>query len=123
MKTDIFQYCGHCEFSKFAGTLGKENTKAVYGHPAYSSYMQSTSYKMPVWIAGRNINYVRYVDDTTLMAESEEEWKSLLIKVKEECEKVGLKLNIQKTNTIASGLITAWKIDEKTMETVTGFIF
>ena len=53
MKTDIFQYCGHCEFSKFAGTLGKENTKAVYGHPAYSTYMQSTSCKMPGWMKHR----------------------------------------------------------------------
>ena len=74
-------------------------------------------------IAGRNINNLRYADDTTLMPEGEEELKSLLMKVKEESEKVGLKLNIQKTNIMASGPITSWKIDEKTVETVTGFIF
>ena len=73
-------------------------------------------------IAGRNINNFRYVDDTTLMAESEEELKSLLIKVKEECEKVGLKLNIQKTKIMASGPITSWQIDGGTMETVTDSI-
>ena len=73
-------------------------------------------------IAGRNINNLRYVDDTTLMAESEEELKSLLIKVKEESEKVGLKLNIQKTKIITSGPITSWQRDGKTMETVTDFI-
>ena len=71
-------------------------------------------------IAGRNINKLRYADDTTLMAESEEEIKSLLMKVKEESEKVGLKLNIQKTKIIASGPITSWKIDG---ETVSDFIF
>ena len=70
-------------------------------------------------IARRNINNLRYADDTTLMAESEEELKSLLMKVKEESEKVGLKLNIQKTKIIASGLITSWQIDGETMETVT----
>ena len=74
-------------------------------------------------ISGRNINNLRYVDDTTLMAESEEELKSLLMKVKEESEKVGLKLNIQKTKIIASGPITSWKIDGEMMETVTDFIF
>ena len=75
-------------------------------------------------IAGRNINNLRYADDTTLMAESEEELKSLLTKVKEEGEKTGLKLvNIQKTKIMASGLITSWQIDGETMETVTDFIF
>ena len=74
-------------------------------------------------IAGRNINNLRYGDDTTLMAESEEELKSLLMKVKEESEKVGLKLNIQKTKTMASDPITSWQIDGWTMETVTHFIF
>ena len=74
-------------------------------------------------IAGRNINNLRYADDTTLMAESEEELKSLLIKMKVESEKVGLKLNIQKTKIIASGLITSWEIDGETVETVTDFIF
>ena len=85
---------------------------------------------MPGWmtqagikIAGRNINNLRYADDTTLMAESKEELKSLLMKVKEESEKVGLKLNIQKIKITASGPITSWEIDGKTVETVTGFIF
>ena len=74
-------------------------------------------------IAGRNINNLRYADDTTLMAESKEELKSLLMKVKEESEKVGLKLNIQKTKIIASGPITSWEIDGETVETVSDFIF
>ena len=72
--------------------------------------------------AGRNINNLRYADDTTLTAESEEELKSLLMKVKEESEKVGLKLNIQKTNLMASGPITSWQIVGETVETVTDFI-
>ena len=74
-------------------------------------------------IAGRNINNLRYADDTTLMAESEKELKSLLMKVKEESEKVGLKLNIQKTKIMAFGPITSWLIDGETMETVRDFIF
>ena len=74
-------------------------------------------------IAGRNINNLRYADDTTLMAESKEKLKSLLMKVKEESEKAGLKLNIQKTKIMASGLITSWQIGGETMETVTDFIF
>ena len=74
-------------------------------------------------IAGRNINNLRYADDTTFMAESEEELKSLLMKVKEESEKVGLKLNIQKTKIMASGPITSWEIDGKTMKTVRDFYF
>ena len=74
-------------------------------------------------IAGRNINNLRYTDDTTRMAESEEELKSLLMKVKEKSEKVGLKLNIQKTKIMASGPITLWEIDGETMETVTDFNF
>ena len=73
-------------------------------------------------IAGRNINNLRYADDTTLMAESEEELKSLLIKVKKESEKVGLKLNIQKTKIMASGPITSWEIDGEAAETVSDFI-
>ena len=72
-------------------------------------------------IAGRNINYFRYADDTTLMAESKEELKRLLMKVKDESEKVGLKLNIQKAKIIASGPITSWQIDGGTMETVTDY--
>ena len=74
-------------------------------------------------IARRNINNLRYADDTTLMVESEEELKSLLMKVKEESEKVGLKLNIQETKIMASGPITSWKIDGETVETVSDFIF
>ena len=73
--------------------------------------------------AGRNINNLRYADDTSLMAKSEEELKSLLIKVKEESEKVGLKLNIQKTKILASGPITSWEVDGETVETVSDFIF
>ena len=74
-------------------------------------------------IAGKNINNLRYADDTTLMADSEEELKRLLMKVKEETEKVGLKLNIQKTKIMASGPITLWEIDGETVETVSDFIF
>ena len=74
-------------------------------------------------IAGRNINNLRYAEDTTLMAESKEELKSLLMKVKEESEKVGLKLNIQKTKIMASGPIISWQIDGETVEPVTDFIF
>ena len=109
----------------------KEYIKAVYCHPAYLTYMQS---KYIMWnagrdeaqagikIAGRNINNLRYGDDTTLMEESEEELKSLLLNVKEESEKVGLKLNIQKTRIMASGSITSWQIDGETIERVTNFI-
>ena len=74
-------------------------------------------------IAGRNINNLRYADDTTLMAENEEELKSLLMKVREESEKVGLKLNIQKTKIMASGPITSWQVGGETVETVADFIF
>ena len=109
--------------------LGKEYIKAVYCHPAYLTYMQSTSCEMQArWaqarikITRRNVNNLRYADDTTLMAESEEELKSLLMKVKEESEKVSLKLNIQKTKIMASGPITSWQIDGETMETMTDFI-
>ena len=111
--------------------LGKEYIKAVYCHPAYLTYMQSTSCEMPGWmkhklagikIAGRNINNLRYSDDTTLMAEREE-LKSLLMKVKEESGKVGLKLNIQKTKIMASGPVTSWQIDGETMERVRDFLF
>ena len=106
--------------------LGKEYVKVVYCHPAYLTYMQSTSCEILDWmkhklesITGRNISNV---DDTTLMAETKEELKSLLIKVKEESEKAGLKLNIQKMKIMASGPITSWQIDGETMETVTDFI-
>ena len=111
--------------------LGKEYIKAVYCHPAYLTYMQSTSWETlgleeaqaGIKIAGRNINNLRYADDTTLMAESKEELKSFLIKVKEESEKDGLKLNIQKRKIMASGPITSWQIDGETLETVSDFIF
>ena len=79
--------------------------------------------QVEIKIAGRNINNLRYADDTTLTAEREEELKSLLMKVKEESEKVGLKLNIQKTKIMTSGPITSWEIDGETVETVTDFIF
>ena len=101
-----------------------------YCHPAYLTCMQSTSCKMPGWmnlkvepsLPGRNINNLRYADDTILMAESKKKLKSLLMEVKEESEKAGLKLNIEKTKVMASGLITLWQIDGETMETVTDFI-
>ena len=76
-----------------------------------------------IYIVGRNLNNLRYADDTTLMAEIKKQLKSLLMKVKEESEKAGLKLNIQKTKIMASGLNTSWQIDGETMETVTDFIF
>ena len=110
--------------------LGKEYVKAVYCHPAYLTHAEYI-----VWNAGldeaqfriktawRNISSLRYADDTTLLGESEEEQKSLLMKVKEESEKAGLKLNIQKTKIRASGPITSWQIDGKTMETMRDFIF
>ena len=93
--------------------------------------MQSTSWENAgleetqagIKIAGRNVNNLRYADDTTLLAESEEELKSLLMKVKVESEKVGLKLNIQKMEIMASGPITSWEIDGETVKTVSGFIF
>ena len=79
--------------------------------------------KLESWWAGRNIIKVKYADDTTVMAESEEELKSLLLKVKEDSEKVGLKLNIQKAKIMASGPITSWEIDGETVETVSDFNF
>ena len=107
-----------------------EYVKAVYRHPAYLAYMQSTSWEMLGWRKHKlesrllgEINNLRYAVDITLMAESEEELKSLLMKVKEESEKVGLKLNIQKTKIMASSPITSWEIDGETMETVADFIF
>ena len=107
--------------------LGKEYVKAEYCHPAYLTYMQSTSWleeaQAGIKISGRNINNLRYADDTTLMGESEEELKSLLMKVKEESEKVGLKLNIQKTKIMASCPITSWEIDGETVETVRLFFW
>ena len=109
--------------------LGKEYIKAVYCHPASLTYMKSMC-EMLGWmknhleikIAGRNINNLRYADDITLMAETEEELKSLLMKVKEGSEKVGLKLNIQKATIMASGPITSWQIDGETVERVADFI-
>ena len=109
--------------------LGKEYVKAVYCHPAYLTYIQGTSWEMldeeqaGIKIARRNINNLRHADDTTLMAESEEELKSLLMKVKKESEKVGLKLNVQKTKIMACGPITSWQIDGETVETVSDFIW
>ena len=104
---------------------GKKYFKAC--HPAYSTYMQSWIHhakarldaaQAGIKIAGRNVNNLRYSDDITLMAQSEEELKSLLMKMKEESEKVGLKLNIHKTNIMASSPITSWKIDGETMNIV-----
>ena len=103
--------------------LGKESIKAIYCHPAHLTYVQSTSYgKLESRLLGEIINNLRNTDDTTLMAESKEELKSLLMKVKEESKKVGLKLNIQKTKIMASGPITSCQIDGETVETVSDFI-
>ena len=107
--------------------LGLEYDKDIYCHPLYLTYKQSTSSEMLGWmnhklelkIPGKNINNFRYADNTTLMAESEEELKSFLMRVKEESENVGLKLNIQKTKIIASGSIISWQIDGETVEIVT----
>ena len=102
--------------------LGKKYVKSVYCHLTYLTYIQSTSCRMLGWmkgikIAGRNINNLRYADDTTLLTKSKELLKSLLMKVKEESEKASLKLNTQKTKIMASGPITSWQIDGETMET------
>ena len=110
--------------------LGEEYVKAGMLSPClfnlYAEYIMGNAgleeAQAGIKIAGRNINHLRYADDTTLMAESEKELKSLL-KVKEESEKPGLKLNIQKTKIMASGPITSWQIDGEKMETVTDFIF
>ena len=110
--------------------LGKEYVKAVYCHPTYLTYMQSTSWETLGWMEHKlesslleEISVTSDMqNDTTLMAESEEELKSLMMKVKEESEKVGLKLNIQKTKVMASGPITSWQIDGETVEKVKDFI-
>ena len=115
---------------KTGSKLGKEYIKAVCCHPAYLTSMQSTSCEMQGWnkaqagikISRRNINNLKCADDITLMAESEEELKSLLMKVKEESEKAGLNLNIQKTKIMAFGPITSWQTDGETVETVSDFI-
>ena len=102
------------------------NIKAVYCHPACLTYMQSPRLEEAqagIKITGRNFNNLRYTDDTTLMTESKEELKRLLMKVKEESEKAGLKLNIQKTKIITSGPIISWQIDREKVETMTDFIF
>ena len=119
---------GH-ETTDLLSKSGKEDVKAVYCHRAYLTYMQSTSREMLGWMKHklesrlpREISITRYTNDTTLMAESKEELKWLLMKVKEESENVGLKLNIQKTKIMASGLTTSRQIDGKTMETVTDFL-
>ena len=113
--------------------LEKEFVKAVYCHPAYLTYMQSTSWEMLSWkkhklesrLPGEISisDVIWHADGITFMAESKEELKSLLMKVKEESEKAGSKLNIQKTKIMASGPITSWEIDGETVETVSDFIF
>ena len=110
---------------------GKKYVKAVNCHPADLTYMHSYIMRNAgleeaqggIKIAGRNITNLRYANDTTLMAESKEELKSLLMKVKEETEKVGLKLNIQKTKIMASNPTISWQLDGKTVKTVADFIF
>ena len=118
---------------KTGSRLGKEYVKAAYCHPAYFTYMQCTSRKMlgekldeeqaGIKIAKRNISNLRYADDTNLMAESEEELKSFLMKVKEDSEKAGLQVNIQKSKIMASVPLTSWQIDGEIVETVTDFLF
>ena len=110
--------------------IGKEYVKAVYCHPAYLNYAEYImrnagleEAQAGLKIAGENINHLRYAHDTTLMAESEEELKSLLMKVEEESEKIGLKLNIQKMKITAPSPITSWEIDGETVETGSDFIF
>ena len=112
--------------------LGKGYVKAVCSHLTSLIYMQSTSCEMPGWMKHKlesrllgeiSITSLRYADDSTLMAESKEELKSLLMKVKEEREKVGIKLSIQKTKIMVSGSIISWQIDGETTETVTDLIF
>ena len=110
--------------------LGKEYVKVVYCHPAYLSYAEYIMWnarldeaQAGIKIARRNINNLRYADDTTLMVESEEELKSLLMNVKEKNEQAGLKFNIQKTKIMASSSTTSWQVDGETMETVVDFIF
>ena len=110
--------------------LGKKYIKAVYCHLAYLTYMQSTSCEMSSWVKHKlesrlpgEISKLSYADDTTLMAESKEELKNLLKKVKEERGKGGLKLNIQNTKITASSFITSWQIDGESMETVTDLVF
>ena len=117
----------HCEkpFSQTPSEAWTPETGVVKDF--YAEYIMKNSgledTQVGIKNAGRNINNLRYADDTTNMTESEEELKSLLMKVKEESEKVGLKLNIQKTKIIASSPITSWEIDGETVETVTDFIF
>ena len=113
-----------------ASKLGKEYVKAVYCHLSYLPYIEyiMRNYKLDeaqagIKISRRNINNLRYADDTTLMAESKQQLKRILMKVKKESEKVGLKLNIQKTNIMASNPITSWQIDGEAVGTVTDFIF
>ena len=110
--------------------MGKEYFKPVYCHPAYLTYVQFIignarldEAQSGIKIVGRNINNLRYVDDTTLMAESEEQLKSLLMNVKEVSEKADLKLDIQKSKTMATSPITSWQIDREKMETMIDFIF
>ena len=104
---------------RIGSKLRKEYVKSVYCHPAYLTYIMQNARldeaQAGIKTAGRNINNLRYTDDTTLRTESEEELKSLLMKVKEESEKVGLKVNIQKTKIMASGPITSWQIDGETV--------
>ena len=110
--------------------LGKEYDKAVYCHCLFNLYAEYIMWnarldeaQAGIKIAGRNINNLRYVDDNSLMAENVEALKSLLMKVKEESEKAGFKLNIQKTKIMASGPITSWQTEEEKVEAVTDFLF
>ena len=116
---------GHRTMDQFQ--TGKGLHQGCNCYPAYAEYIMRNARlgeaQAGIKIAGRNINNLRYTDDTTLMAENKKELKSLLIKVKEESKNVGLKLNIQKTKIVASSPIASWQIDGETMETVTDFLF
>ena len=107
----------------FSGYMPSSGIAGSYGSSIPSFVLGLMKHKLESRLPGENINNLRYADDTTLMAESKEEIKSFLMKVKEGSEKFGFKLNIQKTKIMASGPITSWQIEEKTMETVTDFIF
>ena len=119
--------CGTTNWFKIRKGVHQGCILSPYLFNLYAEYMMRNAgldeAQAGIKIAGRNINNLRYADDTTLMAESEEKLKSLLMKVKEEREKAGLKLNVQKTKIVASGHITSWHIDGETVEVVTNFIF
>ena len=130
LELDMEQQTGSKQEKEYVKAVYCHPAKAVYCHLAYLTYSECITRntwldeaQAGIKIAGKNINNFRYADDTILMAECEEELKSLLMKVKVESEKVGLQLNIQETKIMASGPSTSWEIDGETVETVSDFIF